>query len=190
MTSGARDAMIDSTIVLLRERGLTGTSVRDVIEHSGAPRGSIYHHFPGGKQQLVSEAVQRAGAAIGAAIGHFERSGDPVAALDALIDFFKDLLVQSDFNAGCPVAAVAGEADSTSDHMLSAAAGDAFISWRRQIAAGAAEQGLSPERAASLANLTLSAVEGALLIARATRSTRPLDDVAKELRLMIERELA
>jgi AcrR family transcriptional regulator len=179
-----RDAMINSTIALLRENGLTGTSVRDVVEHSGAPRGSIYHHFPGGKTEMVDAAIERAGAAISAAIDYAETSSDPAAALEILIDFFKQLLVSTDFRAGCPIAAVSAEADQ-SDGVVTAAAAAVFDAWRGKIAAIAENDGFEPARAQSLANLTLAALEGALLMSRVSRTTEPLDDVAAELKLLL-----
>lgn len=190
MSGSPREAMLDSTIVLLRERGLTGTSVRDVVAHSGAPRGSVYHHFPGGKAQMVDEAIDRAGGAISSAIGYFEQEGDPVAALDGLVDFFIKLLEASDFNAGCPIAAVAGEADTSEGRAQAAAAGRAFDEWRGKIAAAGEHEGIAPDRARSLATLTIASLEGALLMCRAARNTAPLEDVANELRPLIESELA
>src|SRR5215212_8498635 len=99
--AGSRQRMVVSAALLLRENGVNGTSFGDVIEHSGAPRGSIYHHFPGGKAELVEEAVRYAGAYVGATI---ERSGgDPIAVLRDLTSFWRATLEGSDFRAGCPV---------------------------------------------------------------------------------------
>src|SRR5436190_16341186 len=102
--------MVRSAAVLFREHGYSGTGFRDVIEHSGAPRGSIYHHFPGGKAELAAETVRYAGSYIGAQIGRLTRDGDPVTVLRAFVRWWQKLLEESDFRAGCPVVAVAVEA--------------------------------------------------------------------------------
>src|SRR6476469_2988170 len=104
--SGPRERMIVSTALLVRERGARATSLDAVLEHSGAPRGSIYHHFPGGRSQLLREAVDFAGRYVERRL---EDAAGPLAALDALFDEYSENLVKSDFRAGCPVVAVAIE---------------------------------------------------------------------------------
>ena len=111
MAADSRTRMVQSAALLLRERGLSGTSFRDVIEHSGAPRGSIYHHFPEGKRQLVREAVEMSGGWVGDAIASLEETGDPVATLQAFLGVWAEILRASDFRAGCPVVAVSVEAN-------------------------------------------------------------------------------
>src|SRR3954462_714000 len=101
--SDARRRMIESAAVLFRERGVQGTSFSDVIEHSGAPRGSIYHHFQGGKTQLAEEATRWAGefSVAGTVAALAER--DPVEAIDGFRRWWSTLLRQSDFSAGCVI---------------------------------------------------------------------------------------
>src|SRR3954447_21345876 len=110
-----RERMIQSALILMGEHGGEGTSFSQVIEHSGAPRGSIYHHFPGGKAQLVEEATRHAGDMVvkllEAAVADSE--GGPRAALDAVSGFWKALLWNSDFAAGCPVVAATLESESS-----------------------------------------------------------------------------
>src|SRR3954466_1021387 len=101
----ARRQMIRSAAVLIRERGVEPTSFSDVLAHSGAPRGSIYHHFPGGKAELVEEATRWAGEAIAEAERIALAEDDPLAGLDAAIAFWRAFLRDNDFAAGCPVAA-------------------------------------------------------------------------------------
>src|SRR3954465_4410887 len=98
-----RERMIQSALILMGERGIEATSFSQVIEHSGAPRGSIYHHFPGGKAQLVEEAPRYAGHAVAELRRDAaERADDPVAAVDAIGEFWRSVLYSSDFAAGCP----------------------------------------------------------------------------------------
>jgi AcrR family transcriptional regulator len=178
MSTPSREKMISSTALLLREQGLTGTSFGDVIEHSGAPRGSIYHHFPDGKAELVQEAVRFAGHHVGQTI---ESAGDdaPVAVLRALVATWRATLESSDFRAGCPVVAVAVEADQTAE--LRAATAETFGEWQRMLASLLCHNGIPPTRAPRLASLTVAAIEGAVVICRAQRSTQALDEIADEL---------
>ena len=178
MSTSSREKMISSTALLLREQGLTGTSFGDVIEHSGAPRGSIYHHFPDGKAELVQEAVRFAGRLCRANI---ESAGDdaPVAVLRALVATWRTTLESSDFRAGCPVVAVAVEADQTAE--LRVATAETFAEWQILLTSLLRHNGIPAARAQRLASLTVAAIEGAVVICRAQRSTQALDEIADEL---------
>lgn len=180
MTADSRTRMVESAAQLIRERGLSGTSFRDVIEHSGAPRGSIYHHFPEGKRQLVREAVELSGTWVADAIAQIESGGDPVASLHAFLGVWAEILRASDFRAGCPVVAVSVEANDDEPEVTEAAA-TAFRAWTRALAGGLHRAGVDEERAGRLATLTVAAIEGAVVLCRAERSTGPLDDVGAEL---------
>jgi AcrR family transcriptional regulator len=175
MASDARARMVRSAAYLFRERGFSGTAFRDVIAHSGAPRGSIYHHFPGGKEQLAEEAVRYAGDYLGAGLRAATRDDDPVAAVRSFLAWWRRVLVRSDFKAGCPIVAV------TVESRLTDAAANAFRRWQDALAAGLVSAGATPARAARLATLIVAAVEGATILCRAHRSLAPLDDVVGEL---------
>ncbi|MGB6073018.1 MAG: helix-turn-helix domain-containing protein, partial [Rhodococcus sp. (in: high G+C Gram-positive bacteria)] len=101
--SSARDDMLRSAAQLFRRRGVDATSLADVIDHAGAPRGSIYHHFPRGKPQLVEEATRTAGAAMSAMISAGLASAGPSATVRAILEGFRSELLATDFVAGCPV---------------------------------------------------------------------------------------
>jgi AcrR family transcriptional regulator len=180
----SRDRMIVSAALLLREKGLTGTSFGDVIDHSGAPRGSIYHHFPDGKAQLVEEAVQYAGRYVQESI----ESSDPIDALRAFTRAWRKTLEASDFRAGCPVVAVAVEAHNEAPELARAAA-DAFASWQHALQGLIEDAGLPPARARRLAATTVAAIEGSVVICRAQRDITPLDDVSAELETMLKSAL-
>src|ERR1700752_4521390 len=102
-----RERMVVSAALLIRERGAQATEISDVLEHSGAPRGSAYHYFPGGRTQLLCEAVDYAGDHVGAIIAEAEGG---LELLDTLIDKYRRQLLDSDFRAGCPIVAVSVEA--------------------------------------------------------------------------------
>jgi AcrR family transcriptional regulator len=179
MASDARERMVHSAAYLFRERGFSGTAFSDVIAHSGAPRGSIYHHFPGGKLELAEAAVRYTGDFLAAGVRAATRDDDPVAAVRAFVGWWRRVLVKSDFQAGCPIVAV------TVESQLAEAAADAFRRWQDALAAGLVAAGATPVRAARLATLVVAAVEGATLLCRAGRRLDPLDDVIAELEDLI-----
>jgi AcrR family transcriptional regulator len=183
----SRQRMVISAALLLREKGVSGTSFGDVIAHSGAPRGSIYHHFPGGKAQLVEAAVRYAGDYVAATV---ERSGeDPVAALRELTAFWRATLEESDFRAGCPVVAVAVEAGDE-ERAAAAAAAEVFAAWRSLIERLLRARGVPGARARRLSTTTVAAIEGAVVLCRADRDVRPLLDVSRELEDALTQALA
>lgn len=176
--------MVRSAAYLFRERGYSGTGFRDVIAHSGAPRGSIYHHFPGGKVQLAEEAVRYAGDFVAAGTESAIGEGDAIAAMHAFVGWWRRVLIKSEFQAGCPIAAVTIESHEDAPQLAKAAA-DAFQSWQNALATGLTAGGAAPVRAARLATLIVSAVEGATIICRARHDTQALDDVAAELEALV-----
>jgi AcrR family transcriptional regulator len=179
ITSDSRNRMIESAALLFREHGYSGTGFRDVIEHSGAPRGSIYHHFPGGKEQLAADTVVWAAGVIGRRIERAAQSGDPIAALGIFVDAWREVLEDSNFRAGCPIVAVAAEADTGSTATAAAAA--AFTRWQDLIARALLDAGVSRTDARRLATLVVAGIEGAILLCRARRDIRPLRDVHRAL---------
>jgi AcrR family transcriptional regulator len=179
--------MIVSTALLMRERGARGTSLDDVLTHSGAPRGSLYHHFPGGREQLMREATLYAGEHVARRL---ERAGEggPRAVLDALLDEYATTLKATDFRAGCPVVAVAVEAPEEGPDLREYAKA-AFERWRLALARQLERAGVDADRAADLAVLTISAVEGALILSRAYRDLAPLESVRRDLTKRYQSEL-
>ncbi|WP_326595841.1 TetR/AcrR family transcriptional regulator [Streptomyces sp. NBC_01803] len=176
--SDARERMLGSAMRLFRERGVAGTSIADVMAEGQAPRGSLYHYFPGGKAELAETATARAGRAMGATISALTAERGPVGTFTAIIDLFRQQLLDTDFAAGCPVAAGGlAEADAPGAR---AAAGEAFASWESTLSASLWQHGIPAERADRLATSGLAIVQGALVLARAQRSTRPLDRVCEE----------
>ena len=182
--NGSRDRMVLSAAELLREYGASATSIDRVLAHSGAPRGSVYHHFPGGRAQLIDEAVTLAGdfvaGLIDAAMETAMETDDPVQAVDAFVALWRGRLVESDFRAGCPVVAVAVETNDDAPQLARSAAA-AFARWQEALAALFLRHGLAEERSRRLAALVIAAVEGAVIMCRAERSTAPLEATATEI---------
>jgi AcrR family transcriptional regulator len=181
-----RERMVISAALLIRERGAHPTAIADVLEHSGAPRGSAYHYFPGGRTQLLCEAIEFAGEYIAAKIAKAESGVD---ALDKLFADYRKQLLKTDFRAGCPVVAVSVEAgdpdkpDAATPVIERAAA--AFARWTDLIAAQLISDGVSKERAAELAMLTTTSFEGAIVVSRASRNIKALDLVHDQLRALV-----
>ena len=179
----SRTRMIASAAELFREQGYSATGFRDVVEHSGAPRGSIYHHFPGGKAQLAQEVVQLASDVTARRIERAAADGDPQAMLDAFADGWRRQLERSDFRAGRPVVAVAVAADATPAGAAAAAA--AFERWETLFAQTLRRSGIPRARAGRIATLTVAAMEGAVIQCRAARSVTPLAEVRRELGALV-----
>ncbi|MFD6275082.1 TetR/AcrR family transcriptional regulator [Streptomyces sp. NPDC060209] len=178
--SDTREKMLRSTAALLREYGASATSIDRVLAHSGAPRGSVYHHFPGGRTQLIEEAVALAGDFMAGVIHSAMQADDPVEAIDAFFAPWRDRLIESRFRAGCPIVAVAVETNDDAPH-LARKAGAVFADWQDAFTAMLRRHGLPEERARRLAALVVAAEEGAIVMCRAQRSTGPLEAVAAEI---------
>jgi len=181
-----RERMVISAALLIRERGAHPTAIADVLEHSGAPRGSAYHYFPGGRTQLLCEAIDYAGEYIAAKIAKAESGVD---ALDRLFADYRKQLLKSDFRAGCPVVAVSVEAGDPAKPDAATAvierAAAAFSRWTDLIATRLISDGVPKKRAAELAMLTTTSVEGAIVVARASRDVAALDLVHGQLRALV-----
>ncbi len=168
-----RALLLNGARQLLAEKGYAGMELRDVAARGHAPRGSIYHHFPGGKTQLAREAAELEGTTIRDLI---ERSLEERGLKQTLTMFgevFRRRVANHPERIGCPVAAAA--LARPEDAELAAAATAAFQSWERPIAAALRDEGVSPADADAFAGLVVSTVEGALLRARAAGSQEPLD---------------
>ena len=138
--------MLISAAEVLRERGAAGVTIDEVLARSGAPRGSVYYHFPEGRNQILTEALQYAGEALTEVIDEAAAKGG-IYLVRQFVEFWDDLLVESDFTAGCPVVAAAiGSADD--DPQLTTVAGNIFRRWRDALTARVRERRL--RRAAAL----------------------------------------
>ncbi|MFI6048429.1 TetR/AcrR family transcriptional regulator [Nocardia sp. NPDC051321] len=180
----ARRRMIEGAVESLRVHGASATSVDRVLSSTGAPRGSVYHHFPGGRTELINDAVVTAGTFMSEFIERLTADSDPVTALDQFAMMWRRTLLDSEFRAGCPVFAVAVETNDDAPEFARAAA-DAFARWERALADMLVRDGISEVRARSLATLTVAAFEGAIALCRAQRDITPLDNVVGELRDLI-----
>ncbi|MGW4229933.1 TetR/AcrR family transcriptional regulator [Streptomyces sp. NPDC004980] len=156
--SESRDRMILSAAALPREYGASATSIDRVLAHSGSPGGSVYHHLPGGRAQLIDEAVALAlalalaGDFIAGLIDAAIQADDPVEAVDAFFVLWHDRLAESGFRAGCPIVAVAVETNDDAPQLARSAAA-VFARWQEALAALLIRHGLTEERSRRLGNL-------------------------------------
>jgi TetR/AcrR family transcriptional regulator, lmrAB and yxaGH operons repressor len=179
-----RDRMVTSAALLLREHGVSGTSFARVLAHSGAPRGSIGHHFPDGKRELIADAVRFAGGAASAAMRHAVNRGDtPAQVFSMVCGFYRRALIDTEFAAGCPVGNVAQEAYD--DERVREAAGEVFDDWRTILVDALVAHGHRRRDAADLAELCIAGLEGALILARIQQRATPVERVERQLRALL-----
>lgn len=177
MAGETRAKMVQGAARLLATRGLQGASFGEIIEQTGVPRGSIYHHFPGGKDQLVGEAIAWAGERALAQIrAHDGESAESIAA--AFLDLWRQLLVRGDFGAGCAVLAVT--VATNGDSLLEGAA-TVFTTWQDTLARLLEQGGLSAVEATQFAALLIAASEGAVVMSRAQRDIASFDLMADSI---------
>lgn len=180
---GPRERMVFSAAQLIRREGVGATGMREVAAHAGAPRGSLQHYFPDGKEQLVNEAVAWGGRYAAKRVARFLAAvpePTPSGLFAAMVGQWTDEYAADGFGAGCPVAAAAVDCAHTTESTRKATAA-AFGAWTEPVAAALTGMGVPEGRAVPLATLMISALEGAILIARAEQDVRALTAVVREL---------
>ncbi|WP_433585540.1 TetR/AcrR family transcriptional regulator [Microbacterium hydrocarbonoxydans] len=166
--------LAESMLELIQTSGYSGTGLNAVIEHAGAPKGSVYFHFPDGKEGLGAAAIDLAAAQFQALIAETAASAArPALAARTAIEALAAIVSESDYRLGCPVSVVTLEMGAESDRLRQACA-SAFESWIVPTSALLEAGGLDAEGARSLATVVVSMIEGAVIVSRAMRSTQPL----------------
>lgn len=176
--------MLRSAAELQRATGVVGTGFSDIIAHSGAPRGSIYYHFPEGRTQLAAEATTYAAAEMADVVRSILATGTLHDAIDAFVALWVAGMKDADFHVGCAVAAAAVE--SRSSPALRRAANDGFELWLGLLVEAIAERGVAQPAARDLAVAILAAIEGAIILARAAGGPEPLESVGHSLHQLID----
>ena len=162
-----RDRILFATAELFRRQGYTGTGLKTVVAQAGAPFGSLYHHFPGGKQQLGAEVVRASGAYFQALVlAVYDAQATTAASVWSVFAGAAETLEETDYVDACPIATVALEVAST-DEVLRQATAEVFTSWTEVLTE---RLGNDRERALGI----LAALEGAFVLSRALRSTEPM----------------
>lgn len=174
MANDTRDRLIRTTSRLLRTQGYGATGLNQVVAEADAPKGSLYFHFPGGKEELAAAAIDRFAERVHEGMARGLSSSDRVA--DAVARFFDvdmERLEQTSFGEGCAVATVALDAAATHEG-LAHATGSAFHRWTALLSEALEGEGHPPEVAHAKATAFLAIFEGALVMAKAQRSVEPM----------------
>jgi TetR/AcrR family transcriptional repressor of lmrAB and yxaGH operons len=172
---------------LFRLQGYFGTALQDILAAAGSPRGSLYFHFPDGKEQIGEAALKLAGDANARAISQAAAASESAEAFVLrLIRGMAAHLEKSGFRDGCPIATTALETAVHSE-ALRGAARDAFQKWEGEIRRGLERFGINPEDSDPIATAVLSQLEGALLLARTYRSLEPIRRAERTLKLLLLR---
>jgi len=179
MSLRARDRLIESTIELISAKGVAGAGISELLEHSDVSRRTVYVNFPGGKSELITAAAKSAGGSTTDLLARLVTDAPVEIALVGFGSWWADTLRASEFTRGCPiVAATLGRAEAP---RAADAARGTFASWVDLIRVRLEKDGLDPAQSHSLASTIVAAVEGAVLMCLAERSTEPLDRVIEQL---------
>jgi TetR/AcrR family transcriptional repressor of lmrAB and yxaGH operons len=179
--SEKRDQIIYTTCHLLELQGYHATGLNQILAESEAPKGSLYHYFPGGKEELAIEAIAQTAASVEARLRDaMSATDDPAEALRGFILTLAGYVQRSNYESGGPITAVAIEAASTNEP-LNAACRDAFTTWESVITDRLLAAGYAQERAMRLAVVAIATIEGATILSRSRRSIAPLEAAAVEL---------
>lgn len=184
----SRERMVYSAAQLLRERGVGATGVRDVVDRAAAPRGSFQHYFPGGKDQLISEALLWAGEHAAEEVRSYlagARKPSPSGLFAHMVAQWKREYSVCGFDRGCPVMAAAAEVIGTPSQIAEPLT-DALRTWQAAIVAALAQMGVPARRRVPLAALMLSALEGAIMMSRVYQSVQPLTTAVTELKPLLD----
>jgi TetR/AcrR family transcriptional regulator, lmrAB and yxaGH operons repressor len=182
---GTRDRFIDTAARLIMRQGYHGTGLAQIVAESGAPKGSLYFHFPGGKEELAAASIVRAGDVFARQLNAtLAASPDPADALQSLCTVLAGWMEISEFREGCPITNACLEL-TPSNTEVTAATHDIFSGWRRAWEGHLTAAGWPENRAIPIAATIVTALEGAFILARAARSTEPFERVLAGLSLLL-----
>ncbi|MEV8522310.1 TetR/AcrR family transcriptional regulator [Dyella marensis] len=187
---GTRDRLIGAMFDSLQRKGLHGVGLSEILHDAQAPKGVMYHHFPGGKADLAVAAIEAGAAQIKASLLQvIEAHADPADALKIWWGHAHKRLERSGFERGCPLAAISLES-TPDDIALRDALAQAFGAFRELVADLLAGAGIGAKRSTQLAALIVSAYEGSLIQARVAGSAKPVNDTVEMLLGLLRIELA
>jgi len=180
-----RQAIVDAAVTLFRQKGYSATGLNDIVEASGAPKGSLYHYFPAGKAAIGEAAVREAGCRVCDTVTELaERASSAGELIRAHAGLLAQWMEQSGYRDGAPMATVLLE-NAPTDAAITAAGLEALTGWRRILAARLTRDGFSAERADRLATLAMAALDGALIQARVAQSGAPIEVAAAEFAALL-----
>jgi TetR/AcrR family transcriptional repressor of lmrAB and yxaGH operons len=184
-----RQRMLDTAAELFHTQGYHATGLNQLVSAGGAPKGSLYFHFPGGKEQLAAEALLASGAQLRDGLRTLlTQAPDAASGIEAVVNALAQEMLNSDFQRGCPLATVALEVASESE-LIRRSCVDSYDSWHDVLAEYFVAQGLSVDKAAGLSTVVLASIEGGLLLAKTKKDIAPLRAIAAHLRATVEGDL-
>lgn len=187
--TNARDQIIATTCELLELQGYHATGLNQIIKESGSPKGSLYYYFPGGKEELTAESLQRVGAVVLQRIrDNLGAVENPVEAVRRFMQNVAYNVERSGFRAGGPITTVALETASSSERLRTVCQ-QIYEGWQAAFVEKLVKGGVEAARARRLAVLIIATLEGGILLARTAGSKTPLEDAADEIALLIEQAL-
>jgi TetR/AcrR family transcriptional repressor of lmrAB and yxaGH operons len=184
-----RQRMLDTAAELFHTQGYHATGLNQLVRAGGAPKGSLYFHFPGGKEQLAAEALLVSSAQLCDGLRTLiTQAPDAASGIEAVVNALAQEMLNSDFQRGCPLATVALEVASESE-LIRRSCADGYDSWHDVLAEYFVAQGLSVDKAAGLTTVVLASIEGGLLLTKTKKDIAPLRAISDHLRATVEREL-
>jgi TetR/AcrR family transcriptional repressor of lmrAB and yxaGH operons len=185
----ARDQIIETTCELLELQGYHATGLNQIIEESGSPRGSLYHYFPGGKEELAAESVRRVGQIVLERIrDNLGAVDDPAEAVETFVRRIAAAVEQSGFRAGGPITTVALETASSSERLREECQ-RIYAGWQAAFADKLVSSGIDEARAGRLAQVIIGSIEGGIILCRTQRSRTPLEAAAEAMGTLIRQML-
>ena len=179
--SSSREQILEATRRLMEAQGYHATGLSQIIEESGAPRGSLYYYFPGGKESLAAEVVRRTGEEVETRIRSvLDRYEDPADGVQQFILRVTEHMAASGYRAGGPITTVALESATTSE-TINAACQEVYETWRSAFTETLVARGVDAQRASGLSALIIAALEGGIVMSRTAHRPEPLVQVAEEI---------
>jgi TetR/AcrR family transcriptional regulator, lmrAB and yxaGH operons repressor len=185
--TATKQRILEATGRLLERQGYAATGMKDIVEAGAAPSGSVYHFFPGGKEQLAVEALAAFGEELCAEIAGLRAIPDIPGAVELYFARRADWMRDSDYQAGCPIAV--GTLESTDDR-IGRVCSDVFSDVRDTLAAVLTDAGIEPSEAGQLGMFVLSSFEGACVLTKAFRSTDPLENAGRMVAAALREHLS
>lgn len=186
---GTRGRILDATAELYRRQGMSATGLKQISAAARAPFGSIYHHFPGGKEAITAEVIRCEGVRYGEFVGAQLRVTSPADGIPALFANAGKLLESQDYSEACSIETIALEVASTND-ALRAESATVFEAWLDQIAVWFKQLDITDAQCRRLSMLTLTALEGAFVLCRTLRSTEPITVAGDAVHVAVQAVLA
>jgi AcrR family transcriptional regulator len=174
-TTGTREKLVAGAAALFQRQGVAGTGISEIRAETGATVGSLYHFFPGGKDELAAASLRWAAAGYAATVGAvLDAAGDdPAVAIEVAFDVAAQRLVDTDYADACPIATVALEVASSNEPLREVTA-DIFEGWLQGLDARWRAAGIADDRVRDLSTVFLAALEGGFLLSRAAKDPEPM----------------